>query len=354
MANADGTIRVDITGDAKDLQKAVGTADKSVGGLASSISGKGLVIGAAFAGAGAAAGAFALEAIGEADRVGDAMTRLEGNIGDDLAGAIEDVSSDLHDLGLSKQDVLELAAAFSDAAVAAGLSDDKIGALAPKAAELAGAMSLITDLTPDEVIAAIGKAADGSDKALKVLGINLSEAEIEARALQNSGKDTPAMLTDTEKAAAGYELVLERLAPKLADVTEGTGDFESKTRELDAKLEELTGKIGGHIEGPLTDLLDWALAGIEGFEDLGKVMEKDAAVGVEVFGLAILKQLPIAGDLLDIVLDINGAAKDASRSLTEMYQSTPNPDRRDGGRSSEAGVVQAIRDYERRNGIQIL
>lgn len=265
FGRASGRIDVAINGDPKDLQRALGDADRSLGGFS-----KGQV-----AAAGAAiAGVFATErildfgrtALAEGDRVGDALARLEGQVGGPLTEAIDNAAGGLEHLGQSRQDVLELSAAFADTATALGQGAPDIATWATKAAELAAALELqgVGDAAGN--IDLIGKAAAGSERALRTLGVNLEDAAVESRALHDSGKDNPDLLTDSELAAARYAIVLETLQTRLGDTSQANGDLEQSLSEVDAKLETLTGKVGQAVEGPLNALLTWTLQGIEGWE----------------------------------------------------------------------------------------
>jgi hypothetical protein len=258
VARADSTVRVNIIGDAKSLQSAAAKSEKSVGGI-----GK-----AAKVAGGILAGAFAVDAVldfgqsalSEVDRIGDATARLEAQLGD-LSDPILAAASGMEELGQSRQDVLELSARFTDLATAAHLSEAEIAAAIPSATEAAAALSLLGIGGGDAatVLDLIGKAAGGSDKPLKELGISLSDAEVEARAMKDTGKDNAEALTEQELAAARLALIMEKLQPRIKSVTEGEADLEQKQKELDARLETFTGNVGDAIDGPLTDLLTWLI-----------------------------------------------------------------------------------------------
>jgi hypothetical protein len=290
VARADSTIRVNIVGDARALQGALRTSDKAVGGFGKT---------AAIAG-GAIASAFAVDAVvdfgqsalAEFDRVGDATTRLEEQLGD-LSRPLIDAADEFAHLGQSKQDILELEARLADMGTAAGIADEKLAPMAQSASVTAAALALLGDADADTIIEAIGKAAGGSDRPLKDLGISLTDAEVEARALADTGKDTASSLTESELAAARLALILEKLAPRVQAVTDGEADLEARQSTLQAKFETLTGKIGEHLEGPLNDFLTWVLSGIEGLENLDKALE---IIG-DQFGAA-LRPIGLVNDAL--------------------------------------------------------
>lgn len=259
MARGDSSIRVNIIGDAKSLQGAAKDSEKAVGGIGKAAKLAGGLIAGAFAVD--AVFDFAQTALAESDRIGDATTRLEAQLGD-LSGPLIEAAGNMERLGGSRQDVLELEARFTDLATAAGMTADEIARNASGASEAALALSLlgIGGGEAATVLDLIGKAVGGADKPLKELGITLTDTEVEARAMADTGKDNADALTDQELAAARYELIMEKLAPRITSVTDGTADLEQKQKELEARFETFTGKVGEAVEGPLTDLLGVVIA----------------------------------------------------------------------------------------------
>lgn len=253
MANARSVIDVLIVGDARKLVGAAQKADQSMGGLLKSA-------GKVFIAAGAIKEGFDFlqDSLGEADRLGDAMQRLNGQIGELDAQKLKDTAGSFSDLGLSAQDVLELEAGFADLATSVGLSDDAITTFAPQAAAAAGALSLIRDEDPSTLLDQIAKATGGSARAAKELGV---------------------ALIDTKDPAEQFRNIMSQLDPTLQQVTDGGKDVEQQQRKLGAQWETLQAQVGQLVEGPLTDLLSFindeiaALPGaIEGFRKLGIVI----------------------------------------------------------------------------------
>jgi hypothetical protein len=357
MADANSTIRVNIVGDTKGLQTELTKADKGMTGLTANA---GKLVGALALGAAAAGVAdFAQTALGSADRLGDATARLELQLGD-LSDQLIESADNFTKLGLSTADVLELEAAFADAARAMGLADTSIADFADEAAATAGAIALLTDMDADKVIDLIGKAAGGSIRALRELGISLTDAEVEARALADTGKASAEALTESELAAAAYALVLEKLEPRLAAVAEGSGDVEQKQAELQAKWEDLNAKIGEGIEGPLTDLLAWIIQGIEGWELFGKwvaSVEDDVrdllgpiAAAVQLLNDLVnaLRQVDAFGNF-DIPSVSQSGSGGSGQGGTWGSNVTLNVVPLDSA-DTERAVIEALKDYEARNG----
>jgi hypothetical protein len=312
MPSASSVIRVSIIGDAKKLSGAIKDADRSTKGLLSSSAKVGL---ATLGGLGAVAAGteFIQDAIGEADRLGDATARLNRIIGETDTAKIAAVAEDFTKLGLSKQDVLELSANFASIGIAAQLSAPEIAALSDDVAATAAAMSLVDDEGRDAAafVDLIGKAAGGAEKPLKELGISLTDAEVAARAMAMTGQTNAKALTDSELASARLALILEKLRPALDDATTGTADLEQKQREMQAQIETLSGKIGQQLEPALLAMLNGISEIIDELGDWPGAIGQagDAVVG---FGRTVLGPLGNVRDALEGILGLFGQVSNAA------------------------------------------
>jgi hypothetical protein len=338
MARADSVIRVSIIGDAKKLVGALGQADKATGGLLGSTT---RTLGTTLLALGAVREGFAFlqTSTQEADRLGDAIQRLDIQLGTELTNSLEATASGFRDIGASSQDILELEANFADLATTLGISDDLIAANADEVAAIATAVSLLEDIDPAAVVEQIGRAAGGSAKALLALGVNLTDAEVAARAMKDTGKANADALTDQELAAARLALIIEQLTPKLSAATDGTADLELQQRRLDAAAEELQAKLGG----PLSD----ALATVLGF-----INDEIDAIPHAVSGFEQLGQAGV--DFARFVLGPLGNVRDVLDAINRALNATPQrkaPAGFDAGGFDEQDVFNATINHNERNGI---
>lgn len=262
MAGADSVIRVSIIGDAKKLVGAIGEADRASGGLVKSTAK--LAATGVIAGVGIRKGFDVIgDSLAEADRVGDTLTRLEQQIGPQLTAEIENIAGGFEDLGQSKGDILELSARFADVATSAGIADGTIADLSPTVSGIASAMALLGDADADTVLDQIAKAAAGNAKPLKDLGVFMTDAEVIARALRDTGKENAKALTDQELATARLEIIIDQLNPKLLQARDGTSDLEQSQSELQAKTETLSAELGEKLAPALNEVLGAILYTIE-------------------------------------------------------------------------------------------
>lgn len=342
MPSADSIIRVSIIGDAKKLIGAVKDTDKATGGLLKKAGGALLGLAAVDK-----AFDFVQGAVQESDRLGDAMTRLNISIGEADTAKLSDVAENFSAIGASKQDILELGANFADTATALGVAAPDIADLADNVAATATAMSLLDDSDAAGNVDLITKAAGGSEKAMRALGISIDETEVEARALRDTGKSTAAELTDGEKSTARLNIVLDALKPKLDAATEGTGDLEQHQKSLQAQVETLSAKLGGPLSEALDGVLGFILdeidafpGAIEGWKMLGR--------GVEDFARFAMTPL---GNVAQAFRDLLGLTQKINAELggNRTFQVSPGRAPRNSA-ISDSSVTRSIQRTSERTG----
>jgi hypothetical protein len=299
VARGDSTIKVTFLGDTKNLVGALGTVDTKTDGLVKSgakVVGTGIAVKKGFD--------LVNDSLQEADRRGDAIQRLTDKIGKIPTDKLVDTADNFHEIGASSQDMLELEAIYADLATSAGIAAPDIAANAEALAASAIAAAQTHDADPSAIIDAIGKAAGGSTRGLKPYGVDLTEAAVQQKALDDTGKTNPKTLSDTELAAARTALIIQGFAGQLNDATTGSGDLEIKQDELGAKFEEVGGKAGSILAPALGDVLDFindeidAIPGaIEGWQLFGQTI---VTVAEDVL-TPLARAYDTARALLDIV-----------------------------------------------------
>jgi hypothetical protein len=225
-----------------------------MGGLGGAAGGAASGLGAtAAAGAGAAAGlfAFAQSAI-DAESAGQRFELIAGSLGPelqtiDVGGLSGDIGDLALQLGSSDEAMLNATASFVTFGESTGASRDEIvqasndiNALALRAVALnpslgdAGAVA-------DRMTNALARGG----RATTQFGIGLTSAEINARAMADTGKQNAAELTQFEKAAAGAAIATERLGESMGtDFAAGSQNARTEWNRMTESLGEASEQVG--------------------------------------------------------------------------------------------------------------
>lgn len=260
MARASSTISVAITGDSRKLQGAIKGADKSMQGFAGSVRSAGGTIIKALAGVFAVSKGFEFlqGSIEQSDRLGDSVANLNRIVGKVNTKKIEQAADDFLKLGLSSADVLELSVGFARIAKAIGLRPKMITKYADDVAAVGQALALVDEKgrSAAQWVEIIGKAAaiPNARKPLQALGITISEAGVIKQALEQTGKATADQLTKAELSSARFLAIMRKLKTVIPEAL-ANPDVELKQAQLQARIEELQGKIGMGLQPVIADLL---------------------------------------------------------------------------------------------------
>lgn len=245
----------DLSGSMSALGDAAQGALGGMGGLDGAAAGLTGSLGAsALAGAGAAAGLFefAQSAI-DAESATQRFDYVAGDLSNELSSIdVGGLSGDIGDLavqiGSSDEAMLNATASFVTFAESTGASDaaiveasDNINALALRAAALNPSLG-----DAGAVAERMTTAFQRGGRALVPFGLGLSSAEINARAMADTGKTNVAELTAFEKAAAGAALATERLGDSMGeDFQAGSENARTEWNRMTEQLGESSETIGG-------------------------------------------------------------------------------------------------------------
>lgn len=245
--------------DATESTSALGDAATGalggMGGLGGAAGGAASGLGAtAAAGAGAAAGLFTFaQAAIDAESASQRFELVTGGLGDsvqsiDVGGLSGDIGELALRLGSSDEAMLNATASFVTFAQSTGAGNDEIIAASDNINALAlRAVALNPGLGDAGAVAErMTNALARGGRATTQFGIGLTSAEINARAMADTGKENVSELTQFEKAAAGAEIAVERLGNTMGeDFAAGSQNARTEWNRMTEQLGEAAETTGG-------------------------------------------------------------------------------------------------------------
>ena len=113
----------------------------------------------------------------------------------------------------------------------------------------------------------INSALTGEREQMKQLGIVVTEADVQARAFANTGKDVAKTLTQQEKATATLQIITEKAGVAVGDLDRTSGSAANVFRRLVARFKEIRDAIATALMPAFREVL----GGLE--ENEGKFQE---------------------------------------------------------------------------------
>jgi hypothetical protein len=275
-------------------------------------------------GAGALAAAFGLSARAAQSeaRQHDALSRLYG----DQAQQIEALSEAIQDNTNFSNDAARQAA-ITGATLASNyqLTAEQIGVLIERSADLASIHGI--DLA--DAMTRVSGAIRGEGEAAELLGLNMSDSAVAAAAAAAGLTGWTTTMTEAEKAAFRYSLVLEQTTATqgaAADAAEGTRgfiiDLSHAAQDAASDFAAWTGPIGEATAALSDNALEIALA-VGGMAKLGSGIGE--LVGKQRLATAGTAALNLAMGPAGIALAAGAAAFGVYKlvdALTESYDET--------------------------------
>jgi hypothetical protein len=138
----------------------------------------------------------------------------------------------------------------------------------------------------DEAIGKIRSGLSGESEPLRDFGVFLTEAAVEAKALELGMIKVGEELTEQGKIMARSVLITEGLRDATGDVERTAGSFANRVRALRANITELAEEIGQRFLPYAERLVAWAQSAVQWISDLPSGV-KDAAVAFGLMAAAI-------------------------------------------------------------------
>jgi hypothetical protein len=233
------------------LEAGTKKASKGMGGMSSAAA----KLGAALSAAAIAKGiANVTKMAVDAEEAGSAFKTVFGPSVESAGRFVEEFANKA---GFAEYELEQLLATTGNIVQGIGATETESAALSETMARLAGDVASFSNAAggAPAVLGALQSALTGEREALKTYGIVISEADVQQRALANSGKSAASELTKLEKATATVELATERAGKAVGDLDRTSDGAANSMRTLTAMWEEAQTEIGQNLLPILEDLI---------------------------------------------------------------------------------------------------
>ena len=272
-----------VSKETKKLDKSVKKSTKENAKFSAGMSGLGS---AAIAGAAAIAGKSLLDFSLSAIQAASAAQEAAGAFGTTFGGAAEQLNKQLKEnanlFGLTTSEAQQLISVFGSVAQGIGFTQEESADLSSELFDLAGDIASFNNITSGSgvVLQAFRSALVGEREALKTYGIAITEAEVQTKAFEQTGKSSADELTRQEKALATTALIFERSAVQQGNAAREAAGFAAQTLIARSATQELREELGEELIPAAGEVLrvfnelreDSTPALIERFSDLNLIL----------------------------------------------------------------------------------
>ena len=207
----------------------------------------------AIAGAALFAGKQLLDFAKSSITAASAAQEAAGAFGTTFGGAAEQLGEQLSKnanlFGLTTSEAKQLIGVFGAVAQGLGFTQDESAGLSARLFELSGDIASFNNISAgaEPVLRAFQSAIVGEREALKTYGIAISEAEVQTKAFEMTGKTSADALTRQEKALATTELLFTKASVQIGNAQREAEGFAAQMLQTRAKTQELREEVGQEL-----------------------------------------------------------------------------------------------------------
>lgn len=191
-------------------------------------------------------GRLGTELTGMAIDAAEAESAFNTTFGSALPQASAFVEEFANKAGFATGEMQQMLAVTGNVAQGIGATEEESAILAESMARLAGDVASFSNAAggAPAVLAALQSALNGEREALKTYGLAISEAEVQQRALMETGKESAEELTRLEKAQATMTIAYEKAGKAVGDLDRTQDSAANTLRRLQAKFKEIGTDLG--------------------------------------------------------------------------------------------------------------
>lgn len=236
-----------VRGKLGDAKKGADDAGKSGEAMGQRFNAGATVAKVAIAGLVAGLGALAVKGVMAASDLSEAQNKVNVVFGESAA-AIEAFSqSAAQSLGLSRSEALSAAGTFGNLFVAMGIGQEKSADMSKGILTLAADLGSFNNIPVTDALEKLRAGLVGETEPLRALGVNLSAASVETRALEMGFKKVGGELSASAKAQASYALILEQTKTAQGDFANTSTGMANSMKIIQASFGDIVAEIGGAL-----------------------------------------------------------------------------------------------------------
>ena len=163
-------------------------------------------------------------------------------------------------IGRAETDLLEMAASFQDIFVPMGFVRSEAKELSKGLSQLAIDVASFNNATDAEVMAAFQSAIVGNHETVRKYGIVITEATLQAEAMESGIIDTNRALTQEEKVLARVNLLIKGSADAHGDAGRTSDSYANTVKALQAAWNEFSETMGRQLMPILSQVMKFFIS----------------------------------------------------------------------------------------------
>ena len=205
--------------------------------------------------------------------------------------------------GISEGTALDMAALFGDMATSMGLPQQQAALMSKELVGLAGDLASFKNIGIAQATTALNGVFTGETESLKMLGIVMTEANLQQFAYAEGISKTVQQMTQAEKVQLRYKYILNNTKNAQGDFARTGGGAANQMRVFQERLKEISTQLGSILLPYFTKLITFVNGLVKGFQSMNPIVQKVVViVGLLVAAFAPL--MVIIGSIISFLPQI--------------------------------------------------
>ena len=232
---------VKISADFKELNKGFEETQKGLTSLGTNLMNIGATLSKTFSLSIAVAGAASIKLASDME---ETTNKINVAFGDSAQGVKEWSKESLKSMGLAQQSALDAAALFGDMGTSMGLNQKDASKMSMSLTQLGGDLASFKNIDAKQAMGALGGIFTGETESLKMLGVVMTETNLESFALSQGINKNVQDMTEAEKINLRYAYVMNATKNAQGDFERTSDGAANQMRIFGETMKEIGVQIG--------------------------------------------------------------------------------------------------------------
>lgn len=230
----------------------------------------------------------------------ESLNKVNVAFGDSSADVVAWSETTIEKMGLASGTALDAAALFGDMATSMGINRDEAAKMSMSMVQLGADLASFKNVPIEQAMSALNGVFTGETESLKMLGVVMTETQLEAFALSQGITKSVQKMSEAEMVALRYAFVMDRTKNAQGDFARTADGSANQTRMFQENLKELGKSLGEVILPTFTKLVTKVNELLKEFQGLSPETKKTIVV-IAGLAAALGPLLMIVGSIAPVI-----------------------------------------------------
>lgn len=244
----------------------------------------------------------------------ESLNKVNVAFGSSASSVIDWSKTSIESMGLASGSALDAAALFGDMATSMGISRDEAAKMAMSLTQLGADLASFKNIPIEQAMYALNGVFTGETESLKMLGVVMTQTQLQAFALTQGITKQVEKMTEAELVALRYAFVMDRTKNAQGDFARTQDGAANQMRMFTENLKELGKQLGEVILPTFTKFIQKVNEILKEFQKLSPEI-KETIVIFGAIAAAIGPLLLFLSGLMTTIISVSTALKALSAYL---------------------------------------